>query len=201
MEIHPEHPEPHRVRQAVARLEAGQPIIYPTDTLYGFGADCRSTAAVQRLYGLRRLDPKKPLSMVCASIEEAGQYAVIPNDAFRFMRRHLPGPYTLILKATRNAPRMGQSKRRTVGIRIPDHAVAQALLEQLGRPLLSTSVEEEGDQVQDPREYAERFPPADLGLIVDAGILKGEGSTIVDWSEDDPVLVRAGAGPIDLFDD
>lgn len=199
LEINAEHPEPHRIRQAVARLETGQPVIYPTDTLYGLGADVEKTAAVQKLYGLRRLDPKKPLSLVCSSLEEVGQYAVFSNDAFRFMRRHLPGPFTLILKATRRAPRMGQSKRRTVGVRIPDHPVALELVRALGRPLLSTSVEEETDRVQDPVEYAERFQAHDVGLILDAGILEGRSSTVIDWSDEEPELVRPGAGESDLF--
>lgn len=201
LEINPEHPEPHRLRQAVARLEAGQPVIYPTDTLYGMGADVDQTAAVQKLYGLRRLDPKKPLSLVCASLEEVGQYAVFSNDAFRFMRRHLPGPFTLILKATRLAPRMGQSKRRTVGVRIPDHPVALELVRALGRPLLSTSVEEETDHMQDPAEYAERFQAHEVGLILDAGILEGRSSTVIDWSDETPELIREGAGETSgLFD-
>ena len=201
LEINAEHPEPHRIRQAVARLEAGQPVIYPTDTLYGLGADVEQTSAVQKLYGLRRLDPKKPLSLICASLEEVGQYAVFSNDAFRFMRRHLPGPFTLILKATRKAPRMGQSKRRTVGVRIPDHPVAIELVRTLGRPILSTSVEEETDQVQDPAEYAERFQAHEVGLILDAGILEGRSSTVIDWSDETPELIREGAGASpELFD-
>lgn len=200
LEISAAHPEPHRIRQAVARLEAGQPIIYPTDTLYGLGADLEKTAAVQKLYGLRRLDPKKPLSLICGSLEEVGQYAIFSNDAFRFMRRNLPGPFTLILKATRQAPRMGQSKRRTVGVRIPDHPVAMELVRALGRPLLSTSVEEETDRVQDPAEYAERFQAHEVGLILDAGILEGRSSTVIDWSDEVPELVREGAGAVsDLF--
>lgn len=200
LEINPEHPEPHRLRQAIARLEGGQPIIYPTDTLYGLGADLQQTSAVQKLYGLRRLDPKKPLSLICSSLEEVGRYAVFSNDAFRFMRRHLPGPYTLILKATREAPRMGQSKRRTVGVRIPDHPVAIELIRMLGRPMLSTSVEEEGDEVQDPAIYAERFQAFEVGLILDAGILEGRSSTVIDWSDEEPELLREGAGPTDLFE-
>jgi len=200
LEINAAHPEPHRIRQAVAHLQAGQPIIYPTDTLYGLAADLERTAAVQKLYSLRRLDPKKPLSLICSSLEEVGKYAVFSNDAFRFMRRHLPGPFTLILKATREAPRMGQSKRRTVGVRIPDHPVTQELVRALGRPMLSTSVEEETDRVQDPVEYAERFGAHEVALILDAGILEGRSSTIIDWSEPEPELVRRGAGETDLFD-
>src|SRR5687767_6769593 len=109
MEIHPEHPEPHRVQQAVSRLSDGKVIVYPTDTIYGIGADIAQKSAIDRIYTLRKLDDKKPLSIVCSSLSEASRYAVIDNDCYRLMKRTLPGPFTFILRATREAPRMGES--------------------------------------------------------------------------------------------
>lgn len=197
LELSMEFPEPHKVRQAVARLQAGQAVIYPTDTLYGLGADMASSSAVQKLYKMRRLDPKKPLSLICSSVSQVAEYAAFGNTCFRFMKRMLPGPYTLILNATRNAPRMGQSKRRTVGVRIPDHPICRELVEQLGRPLLSTSVMEESDTIQDPVEIAELYKGQDVGIILDAGLLPGHSSTIIDWTEDEPVVLREGAGSIE----
>lgn len=197
LEINPEHPEPHRVRQAVARLEAGKVIIYPTDTLYGLGADINQHAAVDRLYALRRLDPKKPLSLVCSSLSQVSQYATFDNACFRFMKRVLPGPYTFILRATREAPRMGQSKRRAVGIRIPNHPVGLALVETLGRPILSTSaLLEEGADVSDPVQLADQYAGTEVALVLDGGLLGGTPSTIIDWTEAEPVVVRQGAGDV-----
>ncbi|MEM1025585.1 MAG: L-threonylcarbamoyladenylate synthase [Myxococcota bacterium] len=197
LEINSDHPEPHRIRQAVARLEAGQPVIYPTDTLYGLGADCQSNAAVQKLYGMRRLDPKKPLSLICNSVSQAADYASFGNACFRFMKRSLPGPYTLILSATRNAPRMGQNKRRAVGIRIPDHPVTLAMVEQLGRPMLSTSAMEETDEIHDPIDIAQRYAGQDVGMLLDAGLIPSRASTIIDWTDETPVVLREGAGALD----
>ncbi|MGF1509452.1 MAG: L-threonylcarbamoyladenylate synthase [Myxococcota bacterium] len=197
LEINAEFPEPHKIRQAVARLEAGQAIIYPTDTLYGLAADMGSPTAVQRLYAMRRLDPKKPLSLVCGSLSGVSEFASFDNSCFRFMKRSLPGPYTFVLNATRNAPRMGQSKRRTVGIRIPDHPVSQALVRELGRPLLSTSVMEETDVVQDPVDIATLYAGRDVALLLDAGLLMGRSSTVIDWTDAEPIVLRHGAGSTD----
>jgi tRNA threonylcarbamoyl adenosine modification protein (Sua5/YciO/YrdC/YwlC family) len=197
LEINPEHPEPYRIRQAVARLEAGQAIIYPTDTLYGLGADMRSSSAVQKLYTMRRLDPRKPLSLICGSLTAVSEFATFDNQCFRFMKRNLPGPYTFVLNATRNAPRMGQTKRRTVGIRVPDHPVTQAIVEQLGHPFLSTSVMEESDVAQDPVDIATLYAHHDVGLLLDAGLLPSRSSTVIDWTEATPQVIREGAGSIE----
>ncbi len=196
LEINPEHPEPHRIKQAVARLEAGKVVIYPTDTIYGFGADMAQHAGVDRLYALRKLDPKKPLSLICATLSEISRYALVENECFRFMKRVLPGPYTFILRATRDAPRMGQAKRRTVGIRIPANPVAMALVDALGRPLLSTSAVLD-DGPSDPVRLAEELANSpDVALVLDAGILSGTPSTVIDWSDEQPLVIRAGAGAL-----
>jgi tRNA threonylcarbamoyl adenosine modification protein (Sua5/YciO/YrdC/YwlC family) len=199
LEVNSEFPEPHRIRQAIARLESGKVIIYPTDTMYGLAADMAQHAAVERLYALRRLDPKKPLSLICASLAQMRQYAAYSNECFRFMKRVLPGPYTFILSATREAPRMGQSKRRTVGVRMPAHPVAQALVEALGRPLLSTSAMPDGENAfSDPVSLADQYGASgEVALVLDAGILGGTPSTVIDWSEEQPVVIRRGAGPVD----
>lgn len=202
LSIHPEHPEPHRIGQAVAHLEAGRVIVYPTDTLYGLAADIENRTAIERLYSLRRLDPNKPLSLICRDLSQVAHYAIMSDECYRFMKRALPGPYTFILKATREAPRMGQNRRRAVGIRVPASPVAQALVEALGRPVLSTSAAGLDEAaVNDPVELAGLYGPRDVALILDAGLLFGTPSTVVDWSQDEPELVRQGAGDVaDLFD-
>ncbi|MBX2813389.1 MAG: threonylcarbamoyl-AMP synthase [Myxococcales bacterium] len=200
LEIHPEHPEPHRVRQAVARLESGQNVVYPTDTIYGLAAAMDRREAVERLYQLRQLDRTKPLSLVCADLSSVSRYAVIDNECFRVMKRVLPGPFTFILRATKEAPRLSQSKRRTIGIRVPAHPVAQALVEGLGQPLLSTSgLGDPGDKVSDPIRLAEAYIHTEVDLVLDAGLLKGIPSTVVDWSGAHPEILREGAGDIALL--
>ena len=195
--INPEHPEPHRIRQAVARLETGQNVVYPTDTIYGLAALMDQRPAVERLYRLRKLDRTKPLSLVCSDLSEVSRYAAFNNECFRAMKRVLPGPFTFILRATKDAPRLGQSKRKTVGIRIPDHPVAQALVAAVGAPLLSTSgLGDPGDDLSDPLALADAYAGTDVALVLDAGLLKGVPSTVIDWSADTPEVIREGAGDL-----
>lgn len=201
LEIHPAHPEPRKIRQAVDVIQSGGVVVYPTDTIYGLGADIESKSAIGKLYELRGLDPKKPLSLVCSSLSQASRYAVFDDDCYRFMREVLPGPYTFVLRALREAPRMGEPRRRHVGIRVPAHPVALALTEALGRPLLSTSAiisEEEGPS--DPFVLADHYGP-DVGLVLEAGLLDGTPSSVVDWTEESPRVVRAGAGDVSNLTD
>lgn len=202
LEINVEHPEPHRIGRAVSLIQDGKVIVYPTDTIYGLGADIENRGAIDRIYGLRKLDPKKPLSLVCGSLSEASRYAVIDNDCYRVMKRLLPGPYTFILKATREAPKMGDTKRRTVGIRLPSHPVALALVRALGRPLLSTSaiVDETSEEVSDPHFLADHYSN-DVAMVIDAGTLLGTPSSVIDWTEEAPVIIRRGAGDLTPFEE
>jgi len=196
--VSPEHPEPHRIGQAVAHLEAGHLIVYPTDTLYGLAADVDNRAAIDKLYKLRRLNPNKPLSLICSDLSQVANYAIMDDECYRFMKRVLPGPYTFILRATRAAPRMGQSRRRAVGVRVPAHPVARALVEALGRPLLSTSAAPPEDaSVSDPVELARIFGGRDVSVVLDAGLAFGTPSSVVDWSGDEPEVLRVGAGDVD----
>jgi tRNA threonylcarbamoyl adenosine modification protein (Sua5/YciO/YrdC/YwlC family) len=203
LQIHAEHPEPRKIQQAKAKIEEGRVIIYPTDTIYGLGADVEDRLAIDRIYALRKLDKKKPLSIVCASLSQASRYAIMENETFRVMKRLLPGPYTFILPATREAPKMGDTKRRAVGIRFPEHPVALALIESLGRPLLSTSAfidDGEGEPVlSSPSELADHYGDG-VALVLDAGPLEGTPSSVIDWTGEDPVVVRAGAGDVSSFE-
>ena len=196
LDVNPVHPEPRKIRQAAGLLESGRVVVYPTDTIYGLGADLSSRAAIDALYTLRKLDPEKPLSLICRSLSDVGRYAVIPDDCFHFMRRHLPGPYTLILKATPDAPRLGKSKRRTIGVRVPDNPVAHALVDALGRPIISTSAIFDDAASSDPIILAETLDPQLVGLVLDAGLLTGVPSTVIDWTGEAPELVREGAGDV-----
>ena len=190
-----DHPEPRKVRQAAEHIAAGRVVGYPTDTLYALAADPASHPGTARLYGLRNLPTKKPLSLICGSLSQVSEYTLLGDDCFRFMKRVLPGPYTFILRASKAAPRLGDSKRKTVGVRIPEAPVARALVEALGRPLLSTSATEPGE-VSDPRHVIELFGGHDVPVVLDAGLLPGTPSTVIDWSDDTPEVIRAGAGEL-----
>jgi tRNA threonylcarbamoyl adenosine modification protein (Sua5/YciO/YrdC/YwlC family) len=217
--IDPAHPEPRRIQQAVEKLRAGWVVLYPTDTLYGLAGDPEARESIDRIYQLRGLDRKKPLSLVSESLSEASRYAIIDDDCYRVMRKVLPGPYTFILRATKDVPRTGDQKRRLVGIRIPRHPVATALVRALGHPLISASAIDDGESggkpprrsasrvdlgpatgASDPVHLAERYGSDLVGLVLDAGILEGTPSSVIDWSEDAPVLLRRGAGDVSFLE-
>jgi tRNA threonylcarbamoyl adenosine modification protein (Sua5/YciO/YrdC/YwlC family) len=206
LEINAEHPEPRKIQAAKQKLEEGRVIVYPTDTIYGLAAAIDNRAAIERLYALRKLDKKKPLSIVCASLSEVSRYAVVENEIFRVMKRVLPGPYTFVLTATREAPKMGDTKRRTVGIRFPAHPVSLALIAALGRPLLSTSAiideeeEKEDPPTSSPTTLADHYGAEGVALVLDAGPLEGTPSSVIDWTGDNPVILRRGAGDVSFLE-
>jgi tRNA threonylcarbamoyl adenosine modification protein (Sua5/YciO/YrdC/YwlC family) len=204
LEINAAHPEPRKIQQATQKLEEGRVIVYPTDTIYGLAADVENRAAIERLYGLRKLDKKKPLSIVCASLSEVSRYAIVENEIFRVMKRLLPGPYTFVLPATREAPKMGDTKRRTVGIRFPEHPVSLALIAALGRPLLSTSAiidnEENEPMTSSPSTLADHYGADGVALVLDAGPLEGTPSSVIDWTGEAPIILRRGAGDLSSFE-
>jgi tRNA threonylcarbamoyl adenosine modification protein (Sua5/YciO/YrdC/YwlC family) len=200
--IHPENPQPRKIQQAVDVLRQGGVIAYPTGTVFGFGADVHKKKAVEKVYRIKNTSPKKhkPFSFLCADLSEISRYAVVPNSAYRLMKRLVPGPYTFILEATREVPRMSISNRKTVGIRVPEHPVARALLEALGSPIISTSAQKEDDEwiLNDPVDIAEMFPQVDL--VLDAGLGGLFPSTVLSFNEFGEIeVLREGAGPIDIF--
>jgi tRNA threonylcarbamoyl adenosine modification protein (Sua5/YciO/YrdC/YwlC family) len=192
--INPDYPEPRKVRRAVEALEAGAIIAYPTDTVYGLGCDLTNKKAIERLYQLKGLSRHQPLALICPDLADIARYAHVDNQAYRLLRRLLPGPYTFILEASREVPRMVQTKRRSVGIRVPAHEVIRAIVRALGRPVLSTSAgPHDGEPYIDARDIAARYAGAEL--VLDGGLGGTVGSTVVDLMEG--VVVREGAGPID----
>ena len=195
LEINRAHPEPRKIQKAVDLLADDGVIAYPTDTVYGLGCDFQSKKAVERIYRIRKMKPDQPLAFICPDLGEIAKYAVVSNQTYRLMRRLTPGPYCFILEATREAPRLLQMKRKTVGIRIPHDEVALALVRALGRPIVSSTAAIDGEALADPAEIAERFIGVDLVLDGGAGGLVP--STVLDLTGGDVVVVRAGAGPID----
>jgi tRNA threonylcarbamoyl adenosine modification protein (Sua5/YciO/YrdC/YwlC family) len=198
MQIHvnAKHPEPRKIAHAIAALEKGEVIAYPTDSVYGLGCDILSRRGVEALYRMKGMPHDHLLSFVCPDLSDIARYAIVGDAAYRVMRRLLPGPYTFILAATKEVPRALRMKRKTVGVRVPSHPVTLALARALGRPLVSTSASSGGEYLIDPGEIEDRFP--ELGLVMDADGVGLTPSTVIDLSDGEPVVVRQGAGPVDF---
>lgn len=196
LRIHPVDPQPRLIRQAVDILSKGGIIIYPTDTVYGIGCDILQTNAIERVCRLKGIDPHKAnLSFICNDLSHLSEYTKpISTPIFRLLKEHLPGPYTFILPASKLVPRILQSKKSTIGLRIPDHPIAQAIVRELGRPILSTSLP--GEMVEDttdPDVMYENFQNQ-VDAVIDGGIGGMVPSTVVDCSDYQPEVIREGAG-------
>ena len=195
LELSPHHPEPRKIKRAVEALAAGEVIAYPTDTVYGLGCDLMNKKAIDRLYEIKRMDRTHQLAFICHDLSDIARYAVVENHQYRILRHYLPGAYCFILEATREVPKLVQSKKKTVGIRVPDHEVTRALARELGRPLISTTAQLAGeDPFIDAREIDQAF--RGLGLVLDAGAGGMVPTTVIDLVTVPPTVVREGAGSI-----
>lgn len=200
LEINTEHPEPRKIRRAVDALEAGEVIAYPTDTVYGLGCDIGNKRAIDRLYQIKGMDRAQPLAFICPDLSEIARYAIVDNQIYRVLKRFLPGPYCFILEATREVPRTLQTKRKTIGIRVPNHEVTRLIVTELGRPIISTTAQRPGQEPHvDAAEIDEDFKG--LGLVLDAGGGGVVPTTVVDLTVQPPQVIREGVGPIDDFVD
>lgn len=198
LSIHPESPEPRKIKQVVERLQDGGVIIYPTDTVYGIGCDITNHKAVERVCRLRRLDPEKAmLAMICKDMSQVSTYAAqLDNQVFRMLKQYLPGPYTFILKANNEVPKMFKNRKKTLGIRIPDNKIIQALVEELGRPILTTSLKSDDEILEyftDPLDIYNDFENL-VDVVIDGGNCGNIPSTLIDCSKGEPELIRLGAG-------
>jgi tRNA threonylcarbamoyl adenosine modification protein (Sua5/YciO/YrdC/YwlC family) len=194
IEINPDHPNLRNVKKAVEVLQEGGIISYPTDTIYGLGANIEIKSAVERIYQIKKISNYKLLSFICLDIKDITNYAYISNRSYKIMKRCLPGPFTFILPATSKTPKLLNQKRGTVGIRIPKSELCRQLVELLGKPIISTSVPAGADEVlNDPLQIDRRIGDQ-LDLILDGGILISEPSTIVDLTADEPLIIRQGKG-------
>lgn len=200
LEVNPTHPEPRKIQRAVQALEAGEVIAYPTDTVYGLGCDIASKRAADRLYQLKGMDRAHPLAFICPDLSEIAKYAIVDNAIYRVLKRFLPGPYCFVLEATREVPRLLQTKRKTIGIRVPNHEIIRAVVRDLGRPVISTTAQRDGEPPHvDPAEIDDDF--SGLGLVLDGGAGGIIPTTVIDLTVQPPAIVREGAGPVDDFVD
>ena len=194
--IHPQNPQPRLVHQAAEILRGGGIIAYPTDSSYALGCMLGNKDAQQRIRAVRDVDESHHFTLVCRNLAELATYAQVDNSQFRLIKANTPGAYTFILKATREVPRRLQHPRRsTIGLRVPDHAVTQAMLAELDQPLLSMtlSLPGEAEPLNEAWEIRERLEHQ-LDLVIDAGACAAEPTTVIDLTGDAPQLVRLGAG-------
>jgi len=193
--VHPTHPQPRLIRLAATTLNAGGVIAYPTDSSYALGCGLDDAGAVKRLRALRGLDERHHLTLVCRDLADVGRFARLDNWQFRLVRQGTPGSFTFLLPATREVPkRLQHPKRSTIGVRVPDHAVVHALLQEVEAPILSTTLILPGATapLNDAAAIREALPGVDL--IIDAGPCAAEPTTVIDLAEPPPKLIRHGRG-------
>lgn len=201
IEIHPTDPQPRRVKTIVEIIRSGGLIAYPTDSSYAFGCHIGDKKAIDRIHRIRRTDKKHNFTLVCADLSEISLYARVDNWAYRLIKSLTPGPYTFVLTATREVPkRLQNPKRRTIGLRVPDHAVVQAMLEELGEPIMSSTLLLPGDDrpLTDPLEIEERIGH-EVDAIIDAGATGIEPTSVLDLSGGSVEILRAGRGDVSQF--
>jgi tRNA threonylcarbamoyl adenosine modification protein (Sua5/YciO/YrdC/YwlC family) len=197
--IHPENPQKRLISQAAEIIRKGGIAVFPTDTTYGFGCQIGNRKGVERIMKIKRLPSSHQLSILVPDLSGISRYARVDNQTYRLLKRFLPGPYTFILDSTREVPKSILPKRKTIGLRIPDHSICLALLQELDEPLLSTSFRLPDENIQgDPENIAEKTK-CRVDLVIDGGVLLENPSTIVDLTGGAPVVLRVGSGSPDVF--
>ncbi|MGY4490094.1 tRNA threonylcarbamoyl adenosine modification protein (Sua5/YciO/YrdC/YwlC family) [Pseudomonas sp. TE3610] len=195
-QIHPENPQARLIKQAVEIIRKGGVVIYPTDSSYAMGCQIGDKSAIERVRRLRKLDDKHNFTLICRDLSQLGLFAKVDTGAFRLLKAHVPGPYTFILNATREVPRLLlHDKRRTIGLRVPDHPISHALLEELGEPLMSVSLIMPGETLPmtDPYEMRQLLEHQ-VDLIIDGGFGGVSASTVINLADGEPQVVRVGCG-------
>ena len=200
-EIHPENPQPRIIRSAVEMIRAGAVIVYPTDSSYALGCHIGDKAAMQKIARIRQFDKSHHFTLVCRDLSEISTYAKVDNAAYRLLKANTPGAYTFLLKATREVPkRLQNAKRKTIGLRVPDHPVTQALLEILGEPIMSSTLIMPGadSPLSDPYDIRELLSNQ-VDVIIDAGNCGLGATSIIDLVNGAPVVLREGKGDVSDF--
>lgn len=198
--IHPENPQQRLIHQAVDILRQGGVIVYPTDSGYALGCMLGEKHAMDRIVQIRRLPENHNFTLVCSDLSELSHYATVSNIAYRLIKNNTPGRYTFILAATKEVPRRLMTKRKTIGLRVPDNQIALDLLKVLGEPILSCSLMLPNEEMtqSDPKEIREHLEHQ-VDLIIHGGYLGQQPTTVVDLTEDTPVMIRQGSGSITPF--
>ncbi len=202
LKINPDIPEGRKISQVIESLDEGGVIIYPTDTVYGIGCDIFNQKAVEKVCRIRGLDPSKAmLSFICKDISQVAEFsAPIDNSTFRVMKKNLPGPFTFVLKSNNTVPKILKNKKRTIGVRVPDHNIPLQIVEHLGRPLLTASLKSDDEILEyftDPEDFYEDFKKL-VDIVIDAGPGGNQPSTVIDCTGDLPEIIRTGIGELEV---
>ena len=200
--LYNENPSQKHIRQIADILESGGIIIYPTDTIYAMGCDINATKSIEKIARFKGLNPKNPdLSLIFRDMSQLSEYTIIrDNTVFKLLKRNLPGPFTFIVQANNQIPKLFKNKKKTVGIRIPDNRIIMELVQELGRPIVTTSIHDQDEVLEyttDPELIHEKFRDF-ADLVIDGGYGKNEASTVVDCTGDEPVIIRQGLGLLEL---
>ena len=200
LEINPQHPEPRKIKQVAEVLANGGIIAYPTDTYYGIGCDLFNKDSIEKIYQLKRRSPHQPFTFICSDLKNISEYAQVTNYAYKTMKRLLPGPYTLVLEGSRLVPRIMLTKRKTVGIRVPDNPICLAIVQELGHPVISTSATDpnSSEVLETPQSIRDKIGHA-LDLIIDGGNVSGKPSSVISLIDDTPEVLREGLGDVSAF--
>jgi tRNA threonylcarbamoyl adenosine modification protein (Sua5/YciO/YrdC/YwlC family) len=200
--VHPDNPQARLISQAVAIIRTGGVVVYPTDSGYALGCQLENKQALDTICRIRKLDDKHNFTLLCRDLSELSIYARVDNTAFRLLKNNTPGAYTFIFKGTKEVPRrLMNAKRKTIGIRVPDNRIALDLLEALGEPLMSTTLILPGSDVaeSDPEDIRDKLEHT-VDLIMNGGYLGEQPTTVIDFSDDEPVVLRLGAGDPSPFE-
>ncbi len=199
LRIHPENPELRKILQVVRCLQDGGLVIYPTDTIYGLGCDIHNQRAVEKICQLKGIKASKiNLSFICYDLSHISEYAHVDTPIFKLMKKALPGPFTFILKASNDVPRILHSNKKTVGIRVPEHAIPRLIVKELGHPIITTSVKDDDEILEyatDPDLIYEKYKHQ-VDIIIDGGYGNNVASTVVDCTGDEPEVIREGMGDL-----
>ena len=200
LQVDPDHPEPRRIKRIAEVLRSGGVIAYPTDTVYGLGCDINSKKALERVRRIKKIDSKRHLSFVFSDLKLIADYAQVTDFSYKILRKYLPGAYTFVLEATRLVPRIVVTKKKEVGIRIPDNKICIALVSEVGNPILSSSVRLPDDQLlDDPREIGDLYS-GQVDLVVDGGVFMPQPSSVISLLHDEPTVIRVGKGDVSAFE-
>ncbi|WP_143959845.1 L-threonylcarbamoyladenylate synthase [Litoribacter populi] len=201
IKLYPENPDPRRVQHIVDVLRNGGVIIYPTDTVYGIGCDIFNQKAIEKVCQIKGVKPQKQnFSFICYDLSDIADYTrTVSTPVFKVMKKALPGPYTFILNANNNVPKLLNSKKKTVGIRVPDHSIPRALVKELGQPIVTTSIRDEDEVIEystDPELIYEKYKDL-VDVVIDGGYGNNVASTILDCTSDEILIVREGLGNVE----
>jgi tRNA threonylcarbamoyl adenosine modification protein (Sua5/YciO/YrdC/YwlC family) len=199
LKINPNNPQPRQVDTVAQLLRQGGVIAYPTDTCYGLGCDIMNKKAIERVYQIKQLDKRQPFSFICSDLTNISQYAKVTNYAYKTMKRLLPGPYTFILDGSKLVPKIMLTKRRTAGIRVPNHPICLQIIQKLGNPIISTSITRPDHTMINEPFLIEEFLGRRIDAVIDGGPVPGQPSSVISLIDDEPEVLRVGLGDVEEF--